>query len=355
MDAERLAAPWLRATIRGVVLGAALGGGLFVLSQLVGPDDAHAETVSAEAGSLTTPPSADGALGGVADGALGGVADGGLGGVTAGVDRVIGDAGSDLAAATQPLSGVVSHVVSESISALPPAAGAPVKQITTPVTGAVRAATTPIANTIGTSTAAKPVSSIAGGAAGVVDHVVASVEQHAGTVGSGLTSTGTALGSELTSAPQRPGDSAGPVVGDDGRDSAASAASEVADASGGTAVPSDAPFAPPLTAPSDSWTHRSHAAPARAAAAVGAAASPAPGDGAPGLPSTPQAAAPAPSGAGAGTATAASGGQDGSGPGQAPAALGFVNLPAVSAGLSSLSGGGALPASPVFDHDSTPD
>ncbi|WP_344757216.1 hypothetical protein [Gryllotalpicola koreensis] len=379
MESDRRAPSWLKATIRGALIAAAVGGGFFVLSQVLAPSAAHADTVSVSAPSGTD----DSLLGPVLQG-VGST----LGAVTSTADAAVGSVSPVVPAATS----TVSAVVSTAVNALPAPVQAPVKQITAPVAATVTQVTAPVTKTTSAVAAAKPVSSVLGAVSGTVDGVVGDVETVpivggvvneiagqkpistvtapagaglddtvstvSGVVGTTLTQTGDALGSNLS------GDGSGgasvPVVSGALPSSADPSSLDEATmpSSASAPAPATAPTTPQATSP---FGPLRGAAPDRYSAVASpgelaqASVTPASVSGAvpSGLPAGPL--SPLSGLSGSGASASAGGSSGGGGPTQLAGALSAFDFSAVGAGLSSLVDGDALPASPVFEHDSSPD
>jgi len=390
MDSDRRMPSWLKATIRAALIATAVGGGLFVLSQVLAPSEAHAETVSA---STQTGPS-DSLLGP----ALKGVGST-LGSVTETADGLVGTAGKTVHAVTQPTTKTVSKVVSSTVKTLPAPVQAPVKQVTTPLAKTVTQVTAPVTKTTSQLAAAKPVSALLGTVSGTVDGVVDSVEQApvvGGVVGglvgqtpvssvvapsaSGLDDTVSTLTSTIdTTVTQTttdvstgvsgdaPGSAPLPIVSgllpgsdDPGVGSIVTPVATLPSASTATVghvasvdvAPATAPAGPQLTTAEASASRFASPAEIAAVAAPPSVSGSVP-FGAPGTPGGPQAPASALGSAGSGSAAGSRSGGNGTSP--LAGALGFFDFPAEGAGLSSLVDADALPASPVFEHDSSPD
>jgi hypothetical protein len=373
MDSDRRMPSWLKATIRSALIATAVGGGLFALSQVLAPSEAHAETVSAEAPAG----SGDSLLGST----LSGVGST-LGAVTGVADSTVGGVGKVVTAVTTPVNTTVSTVVSTTVNALPAPVQAPV-------------------NTVSQLAAAKPVGSLVGGVSSTVDSVVTDVEQVpvvggvvsgiagqnpvstvlspaasgldntvgsvAETVDTTVTDTTGALTSSLTpdgSDSSEPGSlpttgGVAPSTPDAiGTPDASTSAHAVADSDSssvaapleavGAATNAGAPFGPALHTFAEAGQQHLAAADAALAAAHSAplgGTAPTPAPLAPG-------AGLASAGGSAGTSASGSGG---SGTTALAGTIGDFFFPAALAGFSSLVDGDALPASPVFENDSSPD
>jgi hypothetical protein len=392
MDSDRRMPSWLKATIRSALIATAVGGGLFALSQVLAPSEAHAETVSAEAPAG----SGDSLLGST----LSGVGST-LGAVTGVADSTVGGVGKVVTAVTTPVNTTVSTVVSTTVNALPAPVQAPVKQVTAPVVNTVTHVTQPVTNTVSQLAAAKPVGSLVGGVSSTVDSVVTDVEQVpvvggvvsgiagqnpvstvlspaasgldntvgsvAETVDTTVTDTTGALTSSLTpdgSDSSEPGSlpttgGVAPSTPDAiGTPDASTSAHAVADSDSssvaapleavGAATNAGAPFGPALHTFPEAGQQPLAAADAALAAAHSAplgGTAPTPAPLAPG-------AGLASAGGSAGTSASGSGG---SGTTALAGTIGDFFFPAALAGFSSLVDGDALPASPVFENDSSPD
>jgi len=352
VDSHRRAPSWLKATVRGALIATAVGGGLFVLSQVLAPSQAHAETAHAATSSVRA--ETDDSLLGPALGDAGRA----LGNVTHMTDDIVGGATGSVAAVAQPAAGTVSAAASSVVDALPPAVQAPVKQVEAPAAHTVRAVTAPVAQNLSSAGAAKPIGAVVGAVSGVADRVISGVERVpvvGGTVSgiAGQNPVSTVLSpaaANLDNTVANAADTANGAVSPTtaGPDSGVTEGGSCASSEVGSGATAE-PFGPVTGLPHATRQHR----PVAPSTPADAAATSALGGAAPGLPGTVQPPAFAPSGVGAGSA--AGGGSGGGAPTQAAAAASFYDFPASLAGAASLDAGGALPASPVFENDSTPD
>lgn len=332
MNEDQRTPTWLMATLRAALIALAVGGGLFVLSQLLSPAQARADTVTAQS-------AGDHSLLGPTISGTGTA----LGGVTGAADGVVGRETGAASSVARHMTRAASSAVAQTAAVLPAAARKPVARLTTPVAQTVRSMTTPVTGTLTAVRSAHPVSAMVGAVAGTADGVVAAVEKAPGAApaGSGATSP---RGETTLPTASGPGAAADPGH-------AATIATRTT-----------APLGPFAAAPGSLFGHSlagldgdGHALAASAVEAITAG-----GDlsgGIPGLPGLPQApGAPGAAASAASAGSAASGRSGGKGsPSTLVGAFGANDLPAGYAGALPLEDADALPASPVFENDSTPD
>lgn len=366
VEGERRAPSWLTAAIRAVLIATAVGGGFFVLSQVLAPAQAHAETV----GHASDPALLDPVLKGT-----GGL----LGGATETVDSAAGARG--VGSAGKQAAGTTTAVVSDVVKALPPVARKPVVVVTAPVARSVSTATAPVTRTLSAVPAARPVSTAVGSVSSMVDTVVADTEKLpvAGSI------VGRLVGSDPVTTVTSPaagnlddlvGQTVGSVAGAVSQTSGAVSVIGSRTSSAALPLPGSTDVARALTgefyAPSGARTGSGTPAAvlvpfgpffdsgmgplvglARAAHQASVPAAIVGDSGAPALPSLPGLPGSLLSNAAAGSAASTFGGNGG------PAPLGGTLdndfFPATLAGAPTLGDADAVPASPVFDHDSTPD
>jgi hypothetical protein len=366
VEGDRRGPSWLKATIRAALIATAVGGGFFVLSQVLAPSEAHAETV----GSASSDPSLLGPALKGAGAALGSV----TGTADSGVSAVTGTATS----AVEHASIAASTVVSKTVNTLPAPVRVPVQKAVARVTKTVPAVTAPVARIVSAVPRAHLVSGTIGTVTSTADSAVAAVEttpmagslvEHLiGTdpaaalltptatnvervVGTAVAAVGTTLTSTGDAVATAGSDNAGNLLPGTGAlaaldDEPGSAASTAGARRGDASATVDAAIGPFFVATS---LFADGSVPATSAIDTAAL-----DGGQPGLPGLPQ--SPDSQLATAGSGAAAGGRAGGNGSGSAPfGTLDGFGFPAGSAGLCSVADEDALPASPVFDNDSTPD
>lgn len=340
---------WLKAAIRSAVIAAALGGGLFVLSQALSPSQAHAETVTPAAGqqhSLQAHAPAAAVHRGAGDAPHRPVATV-VRHTSAAADKAVDATTHTLGATLGRTTDLVGALATHAVAVLPAPLQSPVAQVAAPVVQAAQQVTAPAVTTLDAVGSAHPVSTTVRTTVSTVAHTVGAVTQPLlGTIpvpsalppatGSVPPATGSVAPTPTTVLPASVTASSGAID---------PLAALTSDQPAFGALPD---FTGPFAGAGALGTQATRIEPV--AAAVAGAAS-----GAPVLPALPG--APGSSGAalaGAGSSAGGSSGGNGSPSALALTPTGDTFTP-LSAGTHALITTDALHASPVFEHDSTPD